>query len=65
MQPYDRMFGLEKMCLIFIYNPKEFLFIFFCVVMGMEKINKNLKGIISYVVMFGYGRRPSHCNAHT
>jgi hypothetical protein len=32
--------------------------------MGMEKsITK--KGTMSYVIMFGYGKGPTHFNAHT
>ncbi len=36
-----------------------------CVVIGMGKKNNKEKGTMSYVVMFGYGRGSSHCNAHT
>ncbi len=62
MQPYDQVPNLENTCLIFMYNPNDFYF--FPAIMHVEKeIIK--KGTILYVVMFGYGRRPSHCNAHT
>jgi hypothetical protein len=33
--------------------------------MGMGKNNFKKKDTMSYVIMFGYGRRPTHCNAHT
>jgi hypothetical protein len=33
--------------------------------MGMGKNNNKKKGTMSYVVMFAYGRGPTHCNAHT
>ncbi len=37
-----------------------------CVTMGMGKDNnKKKRGTMSYVVMFGYVRGPTHCNAHT
>jgi hypothetical protein len=56
------MLGLKKICLVFSYKPNEFFF--WCnYEHGKKKAKK--KGIMSYVVMFGYGRGPTHCNAHT
>jgi hypothetical protein len=54
MQPYDRMFGLEKICSIFSYNSNNFIFL--VCGYGHGKKKKPKKGIMSYVVMFGYGK---------
>jgi hypothetical protein len=62
MQPYDQMPSLEKMCSIFLYNPNE---IFLCGYGGEKKQLKKRKGTMLYVITFGYGRGPTHCNAHT
>jgi len=32
---------------------------------GHGKINNKKKGTMSYVIMFGYGKGPTHFNAHT
>ncbi len=60
MQPYDQMPGLEKMCLIFLYDPNDF----FVWLWAWKQTIIFKKRHMLYVVMFGYGRRPSHCNAH-
>jgi len=41
MQPYDRISGLEKICLVFSYNPNKIFFL--CIIMGMGNNNNNKK----------------------
>jgi hypothetical protein len=50
------------MCLVFIYDSND-LSIWYSYGCGKKKQLK--KGIVLYVVMFGYGKRPRHCNANT
>jgi hypothetical protein len=40
-------------------------FNFFVCDYGHGKINNKKKGTMSYVIMFGYGKGPTHFNAHT
>jgi len=54
MQSYDGTHGLEKICLVFSFNPNKILF-FMCDY-GHEKRKRKKKSTMSYVVMFGYGK---------
>jgi hypothetical protein len=49
------------MCSVFKYNSNN-LFIWCNYGRGKKKLKK---GTMLYVVMFGYGKRPQHCNANT
>ncbi len=64
MRHYDWMLSLEKNEFEFFILSKRF-FIFLCVVMGVRKSNNQKNATMLYVVVFGDGREPSGCNAHT
>jgi hypothetical protein len=54
---YFTLFGVIMNGKKIRYLKKYTMLLQSCLVMGEEQH-------IGYVVMYGYGRRPSHCNAH-
>jgi hypothetical protein len=49
--------------MVFSYNSNEIYF--FVWLYACEKAITKKKGTTSFVIMFGYGKGPAHCNAHT
>jgi hypothetical protein len=66
MQHYDWVPSFDKNEFEFFHIiQNDFYFIFLCVVMGVRKSNNQKNDTMLYIVMFGGGRGPTHCNAHT
>jgi hypothetical protein len=57
MKPYDQTLGLEKMCLVFLYNPND---LFILCNYECDKNSYFKKYTMLYVVLFGYGRGATH-----
>jgi hypothetical protein len=52
----------QKWVQVFKKIPNSFSL---CVAMGVRKSNNQKNATMSYVLMFGDGRGPTHCNTHT
>jgi hypothetical protein len=68
MKPYDQTLGIEKMCLVFyVIQTISIYLVWLKNISYLKNTHEVLfsygKGATQgYVVMYGYGKRPSHCN---